>query len=53
MLLTKTVKANWNARNKEKYVSLGYTFTKMKDEFDVNVNDLAPYSKAKIKVVCD
>lgn len=53
MLLTKTVKVNWNARNKEKYISLGYTFTKMKDAFDVNVNDLAPYSQARIKVVCD
>lgn len=53
MLLSKTVKLKWNFKNRDRYVSLGYTFTKMKDEFEVNVADLSDYSKVEVMVKCD
>lgn len=53
MLLSKTVKLKWNSKNRDRYVSLGYTFTKMKDEFVVNVADLSDYSKVEVMVKCD
>lgn len=53
MLLSKTVKLKWNFKNRDRYVSLGYTFTKMKDEIEVNVADLSDYSKVEVMVKCD
>lgn len=53
MLLTKTVKIKWNPRNKKCYVSKGYIFTKMGDEFEVNVEDLSNGSHTSITVLCD
>ena len=43
----------WHARNKEYYMERGYKFTKMKDEFDVKVEDLPPESHVYVKVQCD
>jgi uncharacterized protein involved in tellurium resistance len=53
MLITKRVKIKWNKNNKNSYVSKGYIFTKYKDEFEVNVNDLNKGSKEIIQVLCD
>lgn len=53
MLLTKTVKIRWNAKIKKHYENLGYKFTKMKDEFDVNVCDLTDGSSALVETTCD
>ena len=53
MLISKTVKIKWNARNKKRFVNLGYKFTKINDIFEVNIKDLSDGSSAKIKVKCD
>jgi hypothetical protein len=53
MIISKISTVKWNAKNKNKFVELGYVYTKMGDEFKVNINDLAPYSKSKIIVLCD
>lgn len=53
MLLTKTVKVKWHYKNKEWYISKGYNFTKMKDEFEVKVNDLMQGCNILVSVKCD
>lgn len=53
MLITKTVMIKWNSKIKKHYVDLGYEFTKMKDNFAVNVNDLTDGSAAMVDVECD
>lgn len=53
MLLSTKVIQKWNSKNKDRYVKLGYNFTKMKDEFEIDVCDLPDYSRAEIVVRCD
>ena len=53
MLLTETVILKWNSKIKKHYVDLGYTYTKMGDEFEVNVKDLTHGSNVRVKVKCD
>lgn len=53
MLLSKTVTLKWNSKIKKYYESLGYHYTKMKDEFEVNVDDLTQGSSAIVDVECD
>lgn len=53
MLLTKKTKVIWNAKNKKHYVDLGYKFTKMKDEFEVDIKDLTKGSQAIVQIKCD
>lgn len=43
----------WNSRNKKYYEDKGYTYTKMKDEFEVLVTDLPKYSAVLVTVNCD
>lgn len=43
----------WHPKNKEYYTSKGYIFTKMKDEFQVKIEDLPPQSHVWVKVKCD
>lgn len=52
-LITETVKVKWNGSNKKHYESLGYVYTKLGDEFEVNVKDLTKGSNAKVNCVCD
>ena len=52
-LVTKTVKLKWNSRYKKYYESLGYVYTKMNDEFIVNVEDLQKGSRVKVSCKCD
>lgn len=53
MLISKTAKVKWNSKIKKHYVELGYTYTKMGDEFEVNVEDLTSGSSSLVKVRCD
>ena len=53
MLLSKTVILKWNSRIKKHYENLGYKYTKMKDSFEVDVNDLTSGSNVLVDVECD
>lgn len=53
MLLSEYVSLNWNSKIKKHYVNLGYTFTKMKDSFQVRVDDLTDGSGVNVDVKCD
>lgn len=53
MILSTTVPIKWNSKNKSRYVSLGYQFTKMQDEFEVKLSDLSTGSHALVKFRCD
>ena len=53
MLISKEVKMRWNSKNKRFYEDKGYTYTKMRDEFYVRVEDLKEGSNVKIQVKCD
>lgn len=53
LILKQKVNVKWNQRNIKHFQSLGYQFTKLGDEFKVNVNDLMKGSKVKIEVLCD
>lgn len=47
------VKIRWNPRNKNKYVELGYTFTKMGDLFEIDISDAPSYGHFDVLVECD
>ena len=47
------VKKRWENANKKWYINKGYTFTKIKDDFYVKVEDLTESSKDKVIVICD
>ena len=53
MLLTKTVKIKWCSNSKQWYINKGYKFTKMKDEFNIKVEDLQEGSHVLVDVKCD
>lgn len=53
MIKSKTATTKWNARTKKHYESLGYTYTKMGDEFELLVEHLPENSYADISVACD
>lgn len=53
MIISKTAKVKWNARNKKRLVELGYVFTKMNDEVEVNIEHLSKGSNATITLKCD
>ena len=52
-LISKIAIVKWHPKNKYWYVNRGYVFTKFKDEFEVNIEDLTKASKAMVKVKCD
>ena len=43
----------WFPKRRKYYVSKGYVFTKWKDKFDVNVEDLPHGSHLDVKMICD
>lgn len=47
------VKTKWNSSNKKHYISLGYEFTKIGEEFEVIAIHLPKTSQLKIKLQCD
>ena len=53
MLENQKVKIKWNSYTKKYYIEKGYNFTKIGDEFFVDVFDLQQSSGAKVKVICD
>lgn len=52
-LITKTVKIKWNSKIKKHYEELGYTYTKMGDEFEVKIEDLTKGSHVRVYCICD
>lgn len=52
-LISKVVKMKWNPRNKKYYESLGYTYTKMGDEFEAKVENLLKNSNVKVDCFCN
>lgn len=53
MLINKTVKLKWNSKIKKHYESLGYNYTKMGDEFEVNIEHLTHGSAVLVDLKCD
>lgn len=53
MILTEKVKIKWHPSNRQWYENKGYFFTKMKNEFEVDIKDLSNWSAAKIDIKCD
>lgn len=53
IIQTEKIKIRWNPRNKNFYTSKGYTFTKMRDEFEVSYYDLPETSHQDILCKCD
>lgn len=53
MLISKTVIMHWNSSNKKWYEDRNYIYTKMKDEFEVKVEDLKKGSNLHVEVECD
>ena len=52
-LITKTVFKRWYPNNKEWFINKGYKFTKIKEEFEVRVEDLTNGNGSKVNVKCD
>lgn len=52
-LISKTIITKWSYRLKNYYTDLGYTFTKLGDEFEVKVEDLPKGSRVKVQYKCD
>lgn len=53
LLITKAVVLKWTQNNKKHYISKGYNFTKIWDDFTVDVNDLSENSDKKVLCQCD
>ena len=53
MILDNTIKITWNNATKKWYMSKGYTFTKNKDVFVVDIKDVIHTSTMKVNVRCD
>ncbi|WP_332635070.1 hypothetical protein [Halalkalibacter flavus] len=47
------IQMTWNPSNKKHFVSRGYVFTKIYDEFQVEVEDLNEGSNKPIIITCD
>lgn len=52
-LITKIAKVKWSSSNKKHYESLGYIYTKMGDELEVQIKDVLKNSHIKIICICD
>jgi hypothetical protein len=53
LVLPQTVKVKWHNNTKTRFINKGYVFTKMGDEFEINVLDLPEKSGVSVKVICD
>ncbi len=47
------IKTKWSSSNKKYYTDLGYTFTKIGDEVEINLNDLTKGARQKVQCICD
>ena len=52
-LISKTVMVKWNGKTRKYYESLGYSFTRIGDEFEVLVKDLPKCSNVRVNYICD
>lgn len=48
-----TIIMKWASTNKKWYITKGYHFTKMGDEFKVNAKDLSEGTRTSVRVICD
>jgi hypothetical protein len=53
LIPNQNVKVKWVGYVKKYYISLGYSFTKLLDEFEVNIKDLPLKSNMYVLFVCD
>ncbi len=53
MLVSEYAVLKWNSANRKRYVDLGYSFTKWKDEFLVKIEHLTNTARAFVEVKCD
>jgi len=53
LLLPQTVKVKWYSANIKWYKSKGYLYTKIGDEFELDVLDLLGCSRVFVKLICD
>jgi hypothetical protein len=53
IILPQTIKTKWNSKHIKYYKSKGYEYTKIGDEFEVNVIDLPSTSQIKVQAKCD
>lgn len=53
LIQNQEVQLKWHPRNKDRLVNLGYTFTKIGDVVNVNIQDVSCGSKAFVSVICD
>jgi len=52
VLISKTVMVKWGT-NKKWYIDKGFLFTKIGNEFEVNVEDLSDGSSVRVNIECD
>lgn len=52
-VISETVVVKWNINNIKHFVNKGYVYTKLNNEFKVNVNDLSAGSSVKVLIKCD
>jgi hypothetical protein len=53
MILDKFIEIKWSCKNKQHYINKGYVFTRINDDFKINVSDLMKGCDVKIHVKCD
>lgn len=53
MLPNQTIKTKWNCYTRQYYIDKGYNYTKINDEFYVDIKDLLHGSNCKVTVICD
>ena len=53
MLLEQKVMVRWSGNNKKHYIECGYVFTKVGDDFEVDIKDLCKYSRTEVNIQCD
>lgn len=53
MLLSNKSTVTWHARNIEYYESLGYEYSRIGDQFEINTEELPRHSKVYVLVKCD
>jgi len=52
-LKSKTIIIQWAVKTRKWYIEKGYKYTKLKDEFEVKVEDLTDCSHFAVDVTCD
>lgn len=53
LVLPQKVKIKWSGTSRQHYIDLGYSYTKIGDFFEVDVNDLSKGSCTIVKIKCD